>query len=114
MVIILVVSKLYTGIQVATVRRPRTPISIGLLLVVCEGFWAEPCFFEDARKSDPPKARAVTPYIYLKPTNNKSVPILDVFTIKYYMNGHSWHLCLFWFFPSRRVFMLAGEFTVIQ
>ena len=52
-----------------------------------------PCFFEHARKSDPTKGHAVTPYIYLKPTNNKFIPTRDIFTIKYYMNGHSWHLC---------------------
>ena len=46
----------------ASVRRPRTLIFI-LTFELLRLLTFEPCFFEHARKSDPPRGCAVTPYI---------------------------------------------------
>ena len=77
---------------VASVRRPCTLIAIWTFVSCVRGLLS-PASLNMRARANLHRGRDITPYIYLKPTNNKSIPTRDIFTIKYYMNGHSRHLC---------------------
>ena len=63
---------------IASVCRPRTLIASWTFVSCVRGFLS-PASLKMRAKSEPLKGRAVTPYIYLKTTNNKSIPTRDVF-----------------------------------
>ena len=72
----------------ASVRRPRTLISILTFVSCVRGLLSPASLNMRARAT----LRGVVLLLRI-PTNNKLIPTRDVFSIKNYINGHSWHLC---------------------
>ena len=80
------------GETLASVRRPRTLISIWTFVSCVRGLLSPASLNMRARAT----LRGVVLLlvdIYVKPTNNKFIPTREVFSIKNYISGHSWHLC---------------------